>query len=145
MTDPDIERLIAAAAQENTPDAYARLLERMNGREVFFNLSPGEEMRTPLVVVGPGLRALPLFSSREHPRLRQEKFGGMPWERALEMVARMPDAQGLVLSNLEDRWIAMDKPHILAHLGDAAPPEEGTPSDVPVSRTELRRRASGTN
>ncbi|HEX7688789.1 MAG TPA: SseB family protein [Burkholderiaceae bacterium] len=145
MTDPDIERAIADAAQANMPAARARLLERLRGKEVFFNLSPGEEMRTPLVAVGPGLRALPLFSSREHPRLRQEKFGGMPWERALEMVARMPDAQGLVLSNLEDRWVAMDKPHILARLGEAAPPEEGAPSDVPVSRTELRRRASGTN
>ena len=114
-----IDDLVTAAARTKENADYERLFDSLSGAEVFFNLSaektdsPTGEARstpvsTPLVDAGRGLRAVLLFTSKDNANLKKP-FAGMPWQKALEMIVKMPQADGLVLQNKDAAWVAIDK------------------------------------
>jgi hypothetical protein len=110
MDDAELETLVSDAARIGTSTAHDRLLQAMRGRTVYFNATPGQDGAPAQVATfeAAGRRGVDAVSSRRHPDLRP-RFGGMPWERALEMAAKMPALDGLFLRNEANDWIFVDR------------------------------------
>ena len=110
MDDAELEALVSDAARIGTSVAHDRLLAAMRGRTVYFNMTPGQGGAPAQVATfeAAGRRGIDAVGSRRHPGLRPS-FGGMPWERALEMASRMPALDGLFLRNAANDWIFVDR------------------------------------
>lgn len=126
----NLDGLIAAAANTKADQDYEILFAALVGAELFFNISTATKsgsagtsgskptpLSTPLVDVGHGLRAVALYTAKENSNLKKP-FGGVTWQKALEMVSRMPDADGVVLRSSGTAWVAIDKKRALM-LSDA--------------------------
>jgi len=120
MKDTLIPDLVRRAADTGATGDYDELFAKLPGVELFFNVSTEAEggvdraaVSTPLVDAGPGLSAVLLFTSNDNPQLKRP-FGGIAWERALEMVAGMPKADGLILQNNDAAWVGIDKAKVHA-------------------------------
>lgn len=104
---------IDKAATTKTDADYQSVFSLLEDQEVFFSIAHVDPARTtpmqvPLAKVGNGIRAVVFYISRQDGRLT-EPHGGMPWKRALEMVLKIPDADGLLVQNLADAWISLKK------------------------------------
>ncbi|PXF30702.1 hypothetical protein WH50_13995 [Pokkaliibacter plantistimulans] len=107
----DIEKINVASTTKLDSD-YNELFELLKGKELYFNfIKPeknNEPLRVPLARVGEKIRAVVFFTKRENKKL-EKSHGGIVWEKALEMVAKMDDADGLIIENSERAWIAINK------------------------------------
>lgn len=119
MNTQDIDALLSDAATTGASDAYERLFLALNGVELFFNVTTGGEgnqaVSTPLVKVGPCLNAVLLCTSKDSDKL-SKPFGGIQWERALQMVMSIPQADGVVIHGVGAAWIGLDKAKVEALL-----------------------------
>lgn len=119
-----IVHLVNRAANSGAATDYDELFSKLPGIELFFNVATVEEggadpvaISTPLVHAGGALKAVLLFTSSDNPQLKRP-FGGIVWERALEMVAGMPDADGLIIQTNDTAWVGIDKAKVLALLAE---------------------------
>lgn len=134
MQSRQVEQLLESAARSKANDDYEKLFAGLKGVELFLNLSAVPEndaplpdqtatpLSTPLVRVGNSLRAIVLFTSKENPKLKKP-FGGIRWQQALEMLVKMPAADGMVIEGASDYWVAIDKARaqfILSQVGAQA-------------------------
>lgn len=107
-----LDTAIDKAATTKFDADYQKVFSLLEGQEVFFNTTDrdadGTPTHVPLTSVGNDLRAVVFFISRSDYRL-SKPFGGIPWKKALEMVAKMAAADGLLVQNLSDAWIAVKK------------------------------------
>jgi len=114
MNNSTVEKLLAKAAQSNQSEDYEALFSAARGVEFFFNVSGSPSsseahfVSTPLVQAGAKLRAVLMFTSKTAPSLKRP-FGGILWEKALEMVVNMPQADGIIIQNNDNTWIALDR------------------------------------
>ena len=118
MSTNKIDALVSLAASTATNDDYERLFSALEGVELFFNVTatsgagkPGAGMTpisTPLVDAGPGLKAILFFTSNDNVNLKKP-YAGITWKRALEMVLKMPQADGLIIQNINSSWVGIDK------------------------------------
>jgi hypothetical protein len=110
MTDKEIEALICLATDSKSDSDYSAVFKALKGKEVYVNVSTSDSgsMSVPLALVGQNLKAAIFYTDRGDSRL-QKNFGGMPWEKALEMVIKMPNADGLVIQGNTSAWIALEK------------------------------------
>ena len=110
MDDAELETLVRDASRIGTSAAHDRLLRAMRGRTVYFNATPGQGGAPAQVATfeAAGRRGVDAVCSRRHPDLRPS-FRGMPWERALEMAAKMLALDGLFLRNAANDWIFVDR------------------------------------
>ena len=121
MIQSEVEKLLAKTAQSNNPEDYEALFSAARGVEFFFNVSGSPTssenhfVSTPLVNAGEGLRAVLMFTSKNNPSLKKP-FGGIIWEKALEMVINMPQADGLIIQNNDLTWLAIDKENLRSIL-----------------------------
>jgi hypothetical protein len=117
-----LEALISEARRRDSREGYDALLAALSSVEVYFSLQPSSEtgladppMSVGLVQVGPLSKAVLFFTSKTSGGLTKP-FAGLPWERALEMVAKMPEADGLVLQNAADDWLAFGRSEVLGQI-----------------------------
>ena len=112
MNNQNIETLLTDAATIGKSSDYERLFLALKGVELFFNVttegSEGQAVSTPLVRVGPCLNAVLLCTSKNSDKLTKP-FGGIQWERALQMVLSVPLADGMVIQGIGTAWIGLDK------------------------------------
>jgi len=111
-----IGELVSKAADTKATEDYDRLFVSLSGAELFFNINSTPDtnsgtpmpVSTPLVDIGHGQKAVVLFTSKDNANLNKN-FGGIEWKRALEMLLKMPQADGLILQNNESAWVGIDK------------------------------------
>lgn len=109
-----VDELVSQAAASNVMEDYDRLFAALEGTELFFNVSTEQDgdksapVSTPLVTAGPGLSAVLFFTSRDNANLKKP-YGGIVWEKALEMLVKMPQADGLIIQSGGKDWIGLDK------------------------------------
>lgn len=116
MQAKNIDALLATAASTGDANDYQRLFDALKGVELFLSIATAPDpaggtrapASTPLVKVGPSLNAVLLCISRESDKL-SKPYGGVVWERALQMVASMPQADGLVIQGDGSAWVGLDK------------------------------------
>ena len=113
MTKSKIEALVSRAASSKTNSDYEELFLGLRGTELFFNVNSGgganaSPVSIPIVDAGSGFRAVLFFTSNESEGLKKP-FGGLVWEKVLEMVIKIPDADGLIIQNNETAWVGVDK------------------------------------
>jgi hypothetical protein len=113
MTNSKIEALVSRAASNKTNSDYDELFLVLRGIELFFNVNGGgganaSPVSIPIVDAGSGFRAVLFFTSNESKNLKKP-FGGLVWEKALEMVIKINDADGLIIQNNEAAWVGVDK------------------------------------
>ncbi|RUL72505.1 SseB family protein [Dyella choica] len=109
-----VDELVSLAAASNAMEDYDRLFAALEGAELFFNVSTEQAgaksapVSTPLVTAGPGLSAVLFFTSRDNVNLKKP-YGGIVWEKALEMLVKMPQADGLIIQSRSKDWVGLDK------------------------------------
>jgi hypothetical protein len=125
-----ISSLLSKAARTSSLEDYKELFEKLPGVELFFNVITApdtksgtgrapEPISTPLVDAGNGLNAVLFFTSKESALLKAP-FGGIVWERALEMFLSIPDADGLIIQNEDADYVGIEKAkakELLASIG----------------------------
>lgn len=123
MNTSNIEMLLSNAAKTKNARDYDAFFQLARGMELFFNVTtldastPGVPISVPLVEAAPGLNAVLFFVSNNNQSLKKP-FGGLVWEKALEMVVNMPQADGLVIQGDDAAWIGIDKEKAKALLAD---------------------------
>lgn len=104
-----IDELVKKAADSKSDSDYNSFFQEVKDEELFFSVSKNnEETTVPLALIGDDLRAVIFFTTQDDKRLN-DNFGGIEWEKGLEMVLKMPDADGLVVQSSSDAWIAVKK------------------------------------
>jgi hypothetical protein len=118
MRKENINLAIEAAAKSKSDEAYQLFFNLIKGHELFFNLSDSsndDDIRVPIVSVGDDLTAVVFYTSSNDKRLGTP-YAGIAWEKGLEMVSKMRDADGLVIQGTSDSWIAIKKDKIVELL-----------------------------
>ena len=118
MDASDLDELVSQAASTQAWEDYERLFDALRGVELYFHVTVNNEdgengikrspVSTPLVSAGPGLDAVLLFTSRDNANL-DKPYAGIVWERALEMLIGMPDADGLIIQSNGTGWVGLDR------------------------------------
>jgi hypothetical protein len=114
-----ISSLVSKAARTSSLEDYEELFRRLPGVELFFNVITApdtesgsgrapEPVSTPLVDAGNGLNAVLFFTSKESSLLKAP-YGGIVWERALEMFLSIPDAEGLIIQNEDADYVGIER------------------------------------
>lgn len=109
-----IDELVSLAAATNAMEDYDRLFAALEGVELFFNVNTehagvkSKAVSTPLVEAGPALNAVLFFTSRDNANLKKP-YGGIVWEKALEMLVKMPQADGMIIESGSKDWVGLDK------------------------------------
>ncbi|MDQ1920233.1 hypothetical protein [Massilia pseudoviolaceinigra] len=108
-----IDALISKAAATKREGDYDEFFDSMEGIDVFFNVKPefpdgSGRMETSTVEVASGSSAVVFFISKKHPKIKAP-FAGMPWKKALEMVIKMPDVDGMIVQGGDSAWIGLNK------------------------------------
>jgi hypothetical protein len=118
MRNMSVEYLVSLAAETKADHDYRKLFDALQGHELFFNVThsndiqgKSEPVSTPLVAVGDGLNAVLFFTSNNSKNLKIP-YAGIVWERALEMVASIQKADGLIIQNHDASWVAINKDNI---------------------------------
>jgi hypothetical protein len=100
MRTDTVDALVSTAKRLASAEAYDDLFDALKGVEIFFNVTPavgtGSVPSVSLHRVGPLSNAVMFFTSKTNKNL-VAPYAGIPWERALEMAAKMPQADGVVL------------------------------------------------
>ena len=111
-----LDDLISRASKTGDSEDYEKLFDGLIGYELFFNVNAeihassarATPTSTPLVDAGPGLKAILFFTSRDNANLNKP-YAGILWERALEMLLKMPQANGLIIQSSDMAWVGIDK------------------------------------
>lgn len=121
----ELDKLVSLAARANRLEDNYRLFDALRGIELFFNVTVTKEnggdgkaqtpVSTPLVPAGPGLHAVLFFTSRDNVNLKSP-YAGIVWERALEMLIAMADADGLIIQSTDASWVGVDRQNAEALL-----------------------------
>lgn len=120
MTDKDIESAIAKASSSKSDEDYLSFFELAKGEEFYFNYRESDgQMTVPLIAVGRSSRAVVFHSTKQSVGVHG-KYAGIVWEKGLEMVARMQGADGLVIQNSNETWIAISRVKIMELLAQAS-------------------------
>ena len=123
MSVDDVEQAITTAAASKCDADYKSFFATACGVEFFFSVRESNgRMIVPLRDVGQGLRAIVFYTYKEKAS-RLGKCAGIEWTRGLEMVLRMPEADGLVVENSAADWIAMNRGGIGRLLEDISSAE----------------------
>ena len=118
MPQLDIQQTIATAADSKLDKDYLSFFEIAKEREFFFNIRESDgQLTVPLVDIGNNMRAVVFYSSKATAS-RNGKFAGIVWEKGLQMVVQMRGADGLVIQNESESWIAITREKILELLGN---------------------------
>ena len=132
MTDNnDIDKLVEAAAQENSPAARQRLFQTIRTTEVFAPCEldlhdPNKVRSTPLARLSDGTHAMMLFTSKAHPHLSEHQhFAGGNFEDHLAAALKMPPLDWVILSNSAWQRVAIHKQQIAAILDDLNSDDRG--------------------
>jgi hypothetical protein len=81
--------------------------------ELFFSIpetstgAADSQMRIVIAKVELGKMAV-FYTNRQDARLSNE-FGGLPLVKAIEMVLKMPEADGLIIQSDDEAWFGADK------------------------------------
>ncbi len=107
-----IEEFIKKASITKEDNDYNSVFREIKENEVYFNVNKTPQgMTLPLTSVGEDLSAVIFYTSKEDRRL-EESYGGMPWTKALEMLVKMDNANGLIIQGISEHWIAIKKKKI---------------------------------
>lgn len=117
----EVDRLIKAATVEPSADALLAVDRALAPTEVFYratvsDLGGKQRVSTPLLRLDDGTHALMVYTSRAHPALPRQ-FGGAPWRHALKMALEIPQADWLIVTNLDGDWLPIRKSQIAQILG----------------------------
>ncbi len=122
MNELNIDVMIKKAASSKADEDYQSFFNSIRRTELFFNLSNkneiennSDEIKVPTVSVGDNLNAVVFYTSPNDSRLG-DKYAGIVWEKGLEMVSKMPNANGVVIQSVSDAWIAIAKDKIVELL-----------------------------
>jgi hypothetical protein len=123
MNESNIDVLIEKAASSKSDEDYQSFFNSIRHKELFFNLSNtneidnnNNEIKVPTVSVGENLSAVVFYTSSSDSRLG-DKYAGIAWEKGLEMVSKMPSANGIVIQTTSDAWIAIAKDKVEELIG----------------------------
>ena len=112
----NIELLISEAAATKSDSDYQTFFKAAKDVEFFFNYNEENGVMTiPLVDVGNNHRALVFYTSKETAE-KSGNLAGIVWEQGLEMIVKMPNANGLIVQNSSSSWIAINKNKIVELL-----------------------------
>ena len=108
-----LELIIEKAAASKSDNDYNMFFQQAIGKELYFCCKRNTEgqVHVPFAKVGNNLCAVVFFSSSDNEYLNEE-YGGIIWEKALEMVLKMPNADGLMVQNKSDAWIGIQREKI---------------------------------
>ena len=113
MNEANIDLIIKKAADSKSDEDYKSFFNIVRRKELFFNLANSEqvessddELKVSTVSVGENLNAVVFYTSSKDDRL-SDKYAGIVWEKGLEMVSQMPNANGVVIQSSSDAWIAI--------------------------------------
>jgi hypothetical protein len=115
MNKSNIDVIIEQASSSKSDEDYQSFFNSIRRKELFFNLSnsdeiknSNDEIKVPTVSVGENLNAVVFYTSPSDGRLG-DKYAGIVWEKGLEMVSKMPSANGVIIQSESDAWIAIEK------------------------------------
>ena len=115
-----IEHFVSQAACNNSREVNDQLYHALKGREIFYRVKLGtvtnkesgqsEEraISCPLLTLPSGQHAFVTYTSKENDKL-VAPFGGATWEHALEILVKMPQADGMILINNTADSVAISK------------------------------------
>jgi hypothetical protein len=116
MSLANIEQAISLAADSKSDADYLAFFGLAKNVEFFFNVGESNgQMTVPLAAVGNANHAVIFYSSKAGAG-RHGKYAGVPWEKGLEMVERMSTADGLIIQNDTESWIAITREKIVELL-----------------------------
>jgi hypothetical protein len=109
----EINALISKAVETKLKADYDAVYAAMKEAEVFFNVKPEfpdgtGRMETATIEAAPGFTAIVFFISKTHPNI-QAPFAGITWKKAMEMVMKTPNVDGLVIQGGDSAWIGLNK------------------------------------
>lgn len=118
-----IEELVKAASLDDSTESRAALYHALDSVEVYYRATAsmdeeGRLLSTPLLRLPDDTHAMMVYTSKSHPDLPEE-FAGAAWRHTLEIASKIPQADWLILTNLEGNWLAINKrqiPGILTSL-----------------------------
>jgi hypothetical protein len=116
----EVDRLIRAAASERSPQALEAVCRALDSGEVFYRATAHhadgkQRVSTPLMRLDDGSHALMVYASKAHPDL-PSKFGGAPFRHVLKMARDIPEADWLIVTNMQGTWLPIRKTQIAAIL-----------------------------
>ena len=108
MENHTVDELIERAASIKSDEDYNDLFNKLRGREVFFNLTDSDKPTVPMVDVGEGMKAIVFYMSSKDSRLTN-RYGGIGWQKGLEMASKMKNLDGVVIQGASDSWVAISQ------------------------------------
>lgn len=107
-------------AEQQDATLVTDLMIGLNDHEVFYSLDVEEvdgqpQIKTPLRELADGTHALEVFTSRTNPDLWKE-YAGAPWRQVLELAAKIPPVQWLIIKNNTGSRVPIRKSQIAAIL-----------------------------
>lgn len=140
----EVDRLIKAATLEPSADALHAVARALEHTEVFYrakvsDMDGKQRVSTPLLRLDDGTHALMVYTSKAHPDLPRQ-FGGAPWRHALKMALEIPQADWLIVTNLQGDWLPIKKSQIAQLLGTETPgtsENKGPAASLAATNSEL--------
>ena len=108
MENHTVDELIERAASSKSDEDYNNLFKKLRGGEVFFNLTDSEKPTVPMVDVGEGMKAIVFYVSSKDSRLTN-RYGGIVWQKGLQMASKMKNLDGVVIQGTSDSWVAISQ------------------------------------
>jgi|GEM_PF-6427984 len=108
MENHTVDELIERAALSKSDEDYNNLFNKLRGGEVFFNLTDSEKPTVPMVDVGEGMKAIVFYVSSKDSRLTN-RYGGIAWQKGLQMASKMKNLDGVVIQGISDSWVAISQ------------------------------------
>lgn len=99
-TEEQVNKLIEAAAQEETDENIRNLFEKLQNRELYLKTADADGVSIPIYTIKENLTAFILFTSSTDDRLSSQ-YGGTVWESALQMLLGMENVDALAIQSLD--------------------------------------------
>jgi hypothetical protein len=129
ISECSIDDLIYDIAEYKRSDDYMLLYEKTLNREMFFSIistnktvdgtqlrvQKKDEIKVPITSELNGKKMVVFYTSSQDTRLGTP-YAGIWGDKGLEMVSKMPEADGVVIQNKDSSWVAITKQQILILL-----------------------------
>jgi hypothetical protein len=130
-----VEELIKAASLDKNTESRAVLFYALDSVEIYHRANirevhPKRLVSTPLLRLQDGTHAMMVYTSKSHPDLSQD-FVGTSWRRTLKIALDIPEADWLILTNLDGDWLAVHRRQMPGIL-NSLPSERGERSNDPA-------------